>query len=117
MSLAIDLKSLEDLIGIYGAPADVRALVRIRAELERLRNSNLALSESVERSECRLREVTKAGTPYWAERDAQNALILENERLRAEREDLRRRLEAAGEVLRITDPCRLSCARAVEGGG
>ena len=38
-------------------------------------------------------------------------------RIRAERDDLRRRLEAAGEVLRITDPCRLSCARAVDGGG
>jgi hypothetical protein len=49
------------------------------AELEELLGESLAREERFRRE---LSRVSEAGTPYWRERDTQNAQILENDRLK-----------------------------------
>jgi len=43
----------------------------------------IELQEIAERLQSRLHEATKAGTPYAADRDAMNSLVVENQRLQA----------------------------------
>lgn len=63
-----------------------------------------SLQRAVKRLESEVYHATKAGTPYWAERDAQNALVLINNSLRSENERLKEALKALeDEAFRVAD--------------
>lgn len=73
------LLAATDMTAFLTAVADrIDALTNRCGELMR---GQEAQSETIAHLESRLYEATKAGTPYAADRDAMNALILENQRL------------------------------------
>ena len=85
---------------IYAMIADN---ARLRVEVERLKSDNLRLTGD-------LYNATKAGTPYWIERDTMNALINEAEHLRAgisvddanELQDILRTLTNSGTAIKTS---------------
>jgi len=70
-----------------GSPHD--CITAQKDEIERLRAELAAAARANDRLSQELSDATKAGTPYWHERDMMNGLVLANQKAKGEIERLR----------------------------
>lgn len=73
----------------------VAIIRRLAARVEEITTERDALRSQSEKFERRLTDATKAGTPYWSERDTMNAYVLEISSLRQQLADRHAVIEAA----------------------